>query len=325
MIRRTLLAALAAALAAATPAVAQPAPDTILDAFEGAVGRHQGHRVSFAKGVCASGHFEATPEARGLTSSAVFAGPRVPATIRLGVGGGNPRAGDNMRGTRSLSVHLEAPGGETWDTANISAPFFAAATPENLLRLLQASRPDPATGRVNAEAVTALVNANPDLQAQRRYLAENAPPASWATSAYWGVNAFRFRNAAGEVRHVRWVFEPAAGVQRLTEEQMRTMPADFLADELRRRVAAGPVAFDMVAQIAGPGDNLVNPTVEWPADRQRVRLGRLTVTGVEPGPGGACQGMSFLQLESGPGIEASDDPTLAARTPVYATALGRRS
>jgi catalase len=325
MIRRTLLAAAVAGLAAAAPAAAQPAPDTVLDAFEGAVGRHQGSRLSFAKGICATGHFEATPEARGLTSSAVFAGPRVPATIRFGVGGGNPRAGDNARGTRSLSARFEAPGGETWDTANISAPVFAAATPDNLVRLLQASRPDPATGRVNAEAVAALVAANPDLQAQRRYLAETAPPASWATSPYWGVNAFRFRNAGGEQRHLRWVFEPLAGVERLTEEQMRTMPADFLADELRRRVAAGPVGFDMVAQLASPGDDLVNPTVVWPADRSRVRLGRLTVTGVEAGPGGACQGMSFLQLESGPGIEASDDPTLAARTPVYATALGRRS
>ena len=63
------------------------------------------------------------------------------------------------------------------------------------------------------------------------------------------------------MRHIRWVFEPRAGTQRLTEEQMRTLPGEFLANELRRRVATAPVEFDMVLQFAGPGDDVTNPTV----------------------------------------------------------------
>jgi catalase len=64
------------------------------------------------------------------------------------------------------------------------------------------------------------------------------------------------------VRHACWVFEPRAGTLRLTEEQMRTLPRDYLADELRRRVVAGPMEFDMVLQFPEPGDDVTNPP--WP-------------------------------------------------------------
>jgi catalase len=116
-------------------------------------------------------------------------------------------------------------------------------------------RPDSATGQPDAEAIAAFTAANPATALQGRWLAAAMPPASWATTPYWGVNAFRFRGADGEVRHARSVFEPRAGTLRLTEEQARALPSDFLADELRRRVAAAPVEFDMVLQFPGPGDD----------------------------------------------------------------------
>jgi hypothetical protein len=100
---------------------------------------------------------------------------------------------------------------------------------------------------------------------------------------------FRFQGADGQVRIARWVFEPRAGLERLTAEQLTSMPADFLADELRRRVATAPVEFDMVLQFPGAGDDVNNPTIAWPDDRPRTMVGRLTVTEVAAGPGGACE------------------------------------
>jgi catalase len=122
--------------------------------------------------------------------------------------------------------------------ANISAPISAPRPPRSLVAGLIARRRDPFTRQPNAQA------SRPTSRPTRhhepgRWLAANNPPASWATTPYWGVNAFRFRGADGQVRYARWVFEPRAGVERLTEQQMRT-PCDYLADELRRRVAAAP-------------------------------------------------------------------------------------
>ncbi len=318
--------AVAAALGATSPAFAAdpPAPDEIVDAFEAVLGPVRTHRPSHAKGTCAAGHFVATPDGTRLSVAPTFSGQRVTATIRFGVGVGNPNGADTTRTTRGLAIRFETPAGDIWDMANISAPIFGNPTPRVMVDGLLARRPDPATGQPNAERVAAFVAANPSTTYQGRWLAQNNPPASWATTPYWGVNAFRFKGQDGQVRHARWVFEPRAGTLRLTEEQMRTLPANFLADELRTRLGRGPVEFDMVLQFPGPGDDLVNPTVAWPDDRPRTTVGRLTVTEVAPGPGGACDPISFLQLDQGPGVEFSDDPTLHARTGSYAVSLSRR-
>jgi catalase len=303
---------------------AEPSPEETVNAFEAVLGPIRAHRPSHAKGTCAAGHFVATPDGTRLSVAPTFNGQRVATIIRFGVGGGSPTASDTSRSTRSLSIRFETSGGDIWDMANISVPIFGSPTPQALVDGLLVRRPDPVTGQPNAERVSAFVAANPATTLQGRWLAANTPPASWATTPYWGVNAFRFRGQDGEVRHARWVFEPRAGVQRLTEEQMRSLPGNYLADELRQRVAAAPVEFDMVLQFPGPGDDLTNPTIAWPDDRPRTVVGRLTVTEVASGPGGACDPISFLTLDQVPGVELSDDPTLQARAAAYAVSLSRR-
>ncbi|MBL6457418.1 catalase family peroxidase [Belnapia sp. T6] len=324
-LRAASIAAVLLSLGVAVPAGAQtPTPAQVIEAFEGVQGPIRTYRPSHPKGACAAGSFEGTAEGARLSVSPTFSGQRIPTVIRFGVGGG-PTAADTSRTTRSLSIRFQVPNGTPWDMANISVPIFGAPTPEALVEGLRARRPDPATGRPNQAAIDAFVAANPKTTLQGRWLAANAPPASWATTPYWGVNTFRFRGADGEVRPARWVFEPVAGTQRLSEEQMRSLPADFLAEELRGRVAQAPVAFDMVLIFPQAGDDLNDPTTAWPDDRQRVTVGRLTVTEVAPGPGGACDRISFLALANPPGAEFSDDPTLRARPAPYALSLVKRT
>ncbi len=314
------LAALLAAPARAEP----PTPEAIIEAFEGVLGPIRTHRPSHPKGTCAAGTFTGTAEGARLSVAPVFNGQPVPVIIRFGVAGANPNTSDASRGTRGLSMRFELPNGDQWDMANISAPIFGSPTPEVFVEGLRVRRPDPATGQPNQTAIAAFVAANPATTLQGRWLAANNPPASVATTPYWGVNAFRFRGADGQVRHARWVFEPRAGTERLTEEQMRTMPASFLADEARRRIATSPIEFDMVLQFPAAGDDLLNPTLAWPDDRPRIVVGRLSVTAMEAGAGGPCDPISFLTLDMPPGIEFSDDPTLHARSAPYAVSLSRR-
>jgi len=324
--RMIVAAALAATLAGGPVRAADPpAPDAVVDAFEAALGPITTFRPSHGKGTCAAGHFTPTADGTRLSIAPVFAGERVPVIIRFGVGGAGPRASDIARSTRGLAIRFETAQGDIWDMANISAPIFGAPTPQALVDGLRARAPDPATRQPDAARVAAFVAANPATTLQGRYLAATLPPASFATTPYWGVNAFRFRGADGQVRHARWVFEPRAGTLRLTEEQLRTTPTDFLADELRRRVGSGPVEFDMVLQFPGASDDVNNPTVAWPDDRPRTTVGRLVVTEVAPGPGGACDPISYMNLDQAPGIEMSDDPTLQARAAAYAVSLSRRT
>ncbi|UPY38620.1 catalase family peroxidase [Sediminicoccus sp. KRV36] len=314
-----------AAMLGGMPAQAEPTPEEIINGFEGVLGPVRTHRPSHPKGLCAAGHFTATAEGTRLSVAPVFNGQRVTTIIRFGVAGANPQADDRARSTRGLGIRFETAAGDVWDMANISAPIFGAPTPQSFLENLRVRAPDPAAGRPNAERIAAFVAANPAVTLQGAWLAATLPPASWATTPYFGVNTFRFRGQDGQVRHARWVFEPRAGVARLTAEQMQSLPRDFLADEIRQRIAQGPVEFDMVLQFPAAGDDLTNPTIAWPEDRPRAVVGRLTVTSAAAGPGGPCDPISFMTLDQEPGISLSDDPTLQARAAAYAVSLSRRT
>lgn len=94
----------------------------------------------------------------------------------------------------------------------------------------------------------------------------------------------------------------------------------FLADELRKRVAAAPAAFDFSVQLADKSDQLTDPTKVWPDSRKVVPVGKLVLDSV----GGACDGVTFNPLVLPKGINPSNDPVLLARPAPYGISLGRR-
>ena len=173
---------------------------------------------------------------------------------------------------------------------------------------LEARKLDPETKKPDPAKVAAFNNAHPEIKAQTEWFAKHGVPASYAAVNYWGVHAFKFSNAKGQAQYARWVFEPAGGQEVLDDEKLKQLPDHFLADELRRRVAAKPAEFQLRLQLAEPGDNLVNPTVQWPEARKMVTVGRLVIDKVEPGAGGACDPITFNPLVVPKGIEPSDDP-----------------
>lgn len=300
-----------------------PGPDKLVDALEGVFGKHAARR-SGAKGVCASGFFIGTPDGRTLTSSAIFSGQEIPVIARFSVGGGNPKASDKGKTVRGLALKFSGPDGESWDMANISAPVFFVNSPENFVKFLEARRPDPATGRPDPAKVKAFNESHPDSKPQIDWLAKAPVPASYATVNYWGANAFEFTTPAKKKVFGKWVFEPARGQKGLSEDELKQLPDEFLADELRKRAASSSIAFDFNVQIAESGDVVNDATVPLPASRKVVTAGRLVIDKVEAGPGGACDKITFNPLVLPKGVGPSADPTLIARPASYGISLGRR-
>lgn len=314
-----------AGAAVSTAAQAQePTADALVNALEGTFGKQAGARRSGAKGVCAEGFFVGTPEGRTLSKSAIFSGSEVPVVARFSVGGGNPKASDKGKTVRGMALSMKGPGGELWQMANISAPVFFVNKPENFVKFLDARRPDPATGRPDPMKVKAFNDSHPDAKPQIDWLAKAPVPASYAGVNYWGANAFEFTDAKGKKVFGKWSFEPAKGQESLTDEQLKSMPDDFLADELRKRAASTTIAFDFKVQLAQTGDNVNDATVPLPADRKTVTAGRLVINKVEAGAGGACDKITFIPLVLPKGVSPSADPVLQARSASYAVSLGRR-
>src|SRR5205085_7651835 len=98
---------------------------------------------------------------------------------------------------------------------------------------------------------------------------------------YYAIHAFRFVDGDGGTRYVRYTFVPEAGEQRLSLREARSRGRDYLQQDIRERLARGPVRFTLELQIAQAGDDIDNPSAVWPRERERVNAGTLELSGLE--------------------------------------------
>ena len=305
-------------------AAAQVDPTTLVNQFEATGGKFEGYRRSGAKGICAAGEFVGSADAKALSTASVFSGKSVPVVVRFSVGGGNPKAPDNAITQRNLALQFNLPDGERWMMGNISAPVFGASTPQQLLENLKVRQADPVTKVADPAKIKAFTDANPEVLLQGKHYASQPVPASYGSVNYWGVHAHAFVNASGAKQFGKWIFEPVAGLQGLTDDEAKAKGANFLFDDLRQRVKDGKVAFNFNLELAQPGDKLDSATVPLPEGRKKINLGVLKVTSVSEDGGGPCLTTNYNPMVMPKGIEASADPMLAARAAPYAVSLGRR-
>ena len=303
---------------------AQPAADQVVGAIEGVFGITPGERRNHTKGTCAAGEFVGTQAAARLSKSPLFSGKPVPVIARFSLSGGNPKASDVAKSARGMALEFRLPQGQLHHITMLNTPMFGAAQPQTFLDLMQVLKPDPATGKPDPEKMKAFKASHPDNLAQAQYLASNNPPASYASSSYWGIHTFKFIDKKGKATLVRWQFVPQDGEKRLSDDELKTAGANFLEVALIERTGHGPVRWDMMVSIGQPGDAETDPTVLWPAERPRIKAGTLTIRGAEAQKGAPCEPINFDPLVMAPGIQPSDDPILRFRSPAYAVSFGKR-
>jgi catalase len=207
---------------------------------------------------------------------------------------------------------------------NISAPVFGASTPDQFLALIASRQPDPATKMADPAKVKAFNDANPEILLLPKFLASQPVPASYSSINYWGVHAFGLVNAAGATQYGKWIFEPVAGVQGLSDDEAKAKGPQFLFDDIRERVKDGKVAFNFNFELAQAGDKIDSATTPLPEGRKKVTLGQLKVTAVSPDGGGACLTTNYDPNVLPKGVVPSADPMIAARAAPYGISLSRR-
>jgi catalase len=148
------------------------------------------------------------------------------------------------------------------------------------------------------------------------------PPESYATVTYNSIHAFRWIAADGGERWVRYRFEPEEGERTLSPEDAKARGRDYLQEELRDRSVT---AFRLVVIVANDGDEVDDPTVAWPHDRERVEVGRLELTGPDTEREQGDDILVFDPTRVTDGIELSNDPILRFRPRAYAASVTRRS
>jgi catalase len=141
---------------------------------------------------------------------------------------------------------------------------------------------------------------------------------------YYAVHAFKWIDADGGERYVRYRWLPEAEEPPLTQEEAKSRGKDYLQDDIRERLDRGPVRFTLELQLAGPGDKVDDPTAVWPDERRTVAAGTLELTELETGRETGGDVLVFDPVRVVDGIELSQDPILQYRSPAYSVSVERR-
>lgn len=295
----------------------------LVDAIEGGK-PYPGFRRAHSKGVCVAGYFEPSAQAARLSRARVFHQSRTAVQGRLSIGGADPHAPDALARVRSLALLLKTDDGQEWRMAMNSFPFFAVATPAGFHAQLVASRPDPATGKPDPARMAAFLAEYPEAKRFQAWAKSAAWSSSWANTAYNGVNAFRFIDAAGRERFVRWSMQPQAPFEPLGDAEREHADADYLHEDLQARLQQGPLRWNLVVTEAAAGDPVDDPSQAWPEDRPQHVAGVLVLERSQPQATGPCRDVNYDPTVVPEGIALSGDPILAARAAAYAVSFNRR-
>ena len=293
-----------------------------VDAINAVSGEHPGHRAAHAKGTLLAGTFEATDAARSLTRAPHMQGSPVEATVRFSNGGGDPAVPDRAKEGRGMAVKLYLDDGGTTDMVGLSLPCFFVRTPEDFIEFTEARRPDPETGEPDMQKVGAWFGEHPEAGPAIQAALAAQPPESYATVAYNGIHSFRWVNADGDGRFVRFRWEPEAGERSISEDEARERGDDYLQEEIAGRAGAG---FRLWLTLAEDGDPVDDPTALWPEERERVEVGRLELSGPDERRERGDDVLVFDPMRLTDGIEPSNDQILRFRPRAYAVSVERRS
>jgi catalase len=220
---------------------------------------------------------------------------------------------------RGMAVKFALPDGTKTDIVLLSYNGFPAATAEefrDFLLAIAASGPDAP----KPTAFDKFLSAHPAAKAFVE--GPNPQSVSFATQSYFGINSFKFTNAAGAVTFGRYQVIPVGGSKVLTKDQLSKMGPDYLVDEIGERVRRGPAKLTLMLQVAESGDKIDDPSVAWPDTRKKVELGTITITKATKESHTADK-MLFLPGAVVPGIEAAD-PMIAVRSAAYPISFARR-
>ncbi|MFC5066872.1 catalase family peroxidase [Flaviflagellibacter deserti] len=295
----------------------------IIDTFQAVDGVHEGFRRNHAKGLCASATFASNGAGVPLSKASVFAaGASVPVIARFSIAGGQPYAADSAMSVKSFGLRFLLPGGEEWRTAMIPIPVFPVNTPEAFWEQLDASRPDPATGKPDPAKMQAFAAKHPETAKAIELIKAGPRSAGFSDTTFHGLNAFRFTNAGGQTVAVRWSVVPE---QAAPANAALGTDKNALFDALIRQQAQQPVKWRLVVTVGQPGDPTNDATLPWPADRQQVDVGTLTINSLVDEDDGDCTSVNYDPLVLPDGIQPSDDPLLSARSAAYSVSYTRRA
>jgi catalase len=286
-------------------------------------------RVVHARGTGIHGEFVSAGNFSDLTSAALFsaAGKKTPVFVRFSTvihPSGSP---ETLRDPRGFATKFYTEQGN-WDLVGNDLPVFFIRDAIKFPDMVHALKPSPITNRQDPNRFFDFFSHVPESTHMLTWVySDNGTPASYRTMDGFGVHAFKFVNAKGEVHYVKFHWKSQQGIKNLDAKQAEMVQGkDFnhLTHDLYDAVAAKNYPkWDLYVQVLKPEDlakfpfDPLDATKVWPGVPE-TKLGTMTLDRMPTNFFQETEQSAFAPVRMVPGIEASEDRLLQGRLFSYA-------
>ncbi|MFJ7936450.1 catalase family peroxidase [Sporosarcina sp. NPDC096371] len=288
-----------------------------IDTIEKRAGLFPAYRRAHAKGIGFDATFSPNGCATPYTTAFHLLQQDTPAIVRFSHSTSNPNPTEQLVPVKGMAVQFQLPKGKVTNLTMATIPVFITKTPEEFIQLLQLGTSDKHSF---SERLSTLKK-NSNFHAAFTILKNIIPPKSFGTGHYYSIHAYYLINDQKQRHAVKFEWEPIVESKTPTKYTALSTNPNAMEDELLTRLENGPVRFNLLIQLAQPGDSIDDSTQKWPDTREKICIGTLTLLerradNAEP--------QVFDPTIVTDGLLCSDDPVLHFRAKAYAESAKRR-
>ena len=205
-------------------------------------------RIVHARGSAAHGYFECSKALQEHTRASLFAevGKQTPVFVRFSTVLGERGSTDTARDVRGFAVKFYTDEGN-WDLVGNNIPVFFIQDAMKFPDLVHAAKPEPHFAMPQAgsahDTFWDFASLMPEITHMLMWaMSDRAIPRSYRTMQGFGVHTYRFVNAEGDSRFVKFHWSPRAGTHSLVwDEAVKISGADsdFHRRDLWEAIEAG--------------------------------------------------------------------------------------
>ncbi|MBJ9732022.1 catalase HPII [Burkholderia cenocepacia] len=287
-------------------------------------------RVVHARGSAAHGVFRVYEPMADYTKAAFLQDPaaETPVYVRFSTVQGPRGSADTVRDVRGFAVKFYTQEGN-YDLVGNNMPVFFIQDAIKFPDFVHAVKPEAPnempTGASAHDTFWDFVSLVPETTHMVLWLmSDRALPASYRAMDGFGVHTFRFVNAAGVERFVKFHWRPVSGAYSLLWDEAQRIAGhdpDFNRRDLWTAIERGDYPeFELGVQLIDPADadkfdfDLLDPTKLVPEELVPVRpIGRMTLNRNPDNFFAETEQVAFHPGHVVPGIDFTNDPLLQGR------------
>lgn len=291
-------------------------------------------RIVHARGSAAHGYFECYKPLTDLTAASLFAeaGKRTPVFVRFSTVAGERGSKDTARDVRGFAVKFYTDEGN-WDLVGNNMPVFFIQDAMKFPDLVHAVKPEPHHGMPQAasahDTFWDFVSLMPESTHMLMWaMSDRAIPRSYRMMQGFGVHTFRFVNAQGESRLVKFHWNPILGTHsQVWNEAVKVSGADpdYHRRDLWEAIDAGHgpqwelgVQVFTEDQAEGFSFDVLDATKLVPEELVPVvPIGRMVLDRNPDNFFAETEQVAFCAAHVVPGVDFTNDPLLAGRIHSY--------